>query len=260
MRPWIPVLILCSGCQVIGIDLKGVQEAVSALADPLVAQAVVLGFEEPEGKAFEILADLNLIEPGVTANVYVANAANASKLADAPVNGARVVVETPDDAYGAPRVGEGKYSIDPTDEIDYIDEDEWTLWVDAGRPKPSWIDVVLPPAAELDLPRRHDTGEDLEIDLSGQGYNSTMIWVYDETGLPTWVNYPTTITEVYNRSLATDPLEIVTIPGSAFPRVGEYSIGIAGMVHNSDEQLDNVNKLLSRGMSGKTRFYTQTVW
>jgi hypothetical protein len=230
-----------SGCQMIGIDLEGVEDAVSALADPLVAQAVVLGFEDPESKELEALVDAGLLDTDVTIQMYLANAANAADIAKAPMNGARVVLETPDDAYGAPRTGEGTYSIDSTEKgIEYVDEDEWMLWADAGREKPSRIDVILPPAAEIDLPKHHDEGKDL--------------------GIPTWGNYPKNITEVYNRSLAAEPLETVTIPGSAFPHTGVYALGIAAMVHNSDEQLIEVNTLLSRGMSGKTRFFTLDVW
>jgi hypothetical protein len=245
----------------IGIDLEGVEDAVSALADPLVAQAVVLGFEDPEAEEIEALVDAGLLNTGVTINMYLANAANAADIAKAPVNGARVVLETPEDAYGAPRTGEGTYRIDSAEEeIEYADEDEWMLWADAGREKASRVDVILPPAAEIDLPKHHDEGKDLELDLTGQGYNSTIIWVYDDRGIPTWGNYPENITEVYNRSLAAEPLEVVTIPGAAFPHTGIYALGIAAMVHNSDEQLIEVNALLSRGMSGKTRFFTLDVW
>jgi hypothetical protein len=264
MRRTFPELVLLatalSGCQVIGIDLQGVSDAVSALADPLVAQAVVLGFEDPEAKELQILVDAGILTPGVTVNVYAANAANAANIANAPLNGARVVLETEDDAYGAPRVGEGSYTIDPTDQIEYVDEEEWTIWIDAGREKASWIDVILPPAADLGLPRRHGEGNDLEIDLTGQGYNSAVVWVYDDRGLPTWANYPENITEVYNQSLATAPLDLLTIPGSAFPDVGMYTISFGAMVHNSDAQLSDLNKLLSRGMSGKVEFYTLEVW
>ncbi|MEZ4237514.1 MAG: hypothetical protein R3F59_15485 [Myxococcota bacterium] len=259
--PWVSVasVALLGGCQAIGIDLKGVSDAVSALADPLVAQAVVIGFEDPDAKELQFLVDAGLLQSGTMINVYVANAANAANIAKAPVNGARVVLETEDDAFGAPRIGEGSYSIDPTDAISYEDEEEWTLWIDAGREEASWIDVILPPAAELDFPPHPGIGKDIELDLTGQGYNSADIWVYDEHGIPTWANFPTTITELYNQSLATDPLLDVVIPGTAFPRAGTYTIAFGAMVHNSDEQLSDLNKLLSRGMSGKVRFYQVTI-
>ena len=86
------------------------------------------------------------------------------------------------------------------------------------------------------------------------------MFVYDPLGLPTWGNYPTTITDLYNRSLATEPLEVLTIPAEAFPKPGLYALGIAGVVHNTDDQLDGVNKILSRGMSGDMTFVTLDVW
>ena len=79
-------------------------------------------------------------------------------------------------------------------------------------------------------------------------------------GGPTWTNYPTSINDVLDaRSLAHDPLNELLIPGIAFPRPGVYGISVAGMVHNDDEQLGELNKLLSRGMSGLMHVEAVTV-
>lgn len=266
MRPWLSATALLvgiastSGCQLVGIDLKGVEDAFTALTDPLVAQAIVLGTEEPEIDALQPLMDLGLIEPGVTIQVYLANAASAADIESAPLSSARVVLETPDDAYGVESLGSGAYALGVAAAIPYVEEQEWTVWADAGREEASWIDLILPQAAELNLPKHHDADKALDLDLTGQGYNSATVFVYDPLGVPTWGNYPTSITDLYNRSLATDQLTTLTIPAEAFPKPGLYAIGFAGMVHNSDEQLDGVNKLLSRGMSGKTTFVTLDVW
>lgn len=266
MRPWLSTSALLvgfastAGCQFVGIDLKGVEDAVSGLTDPLVAQAIVLGTEEPEIEALQPLMDLGVIKPGVTIQVYLANAASAADIEKAPLSSARVVLETPDDAYGVDSLGSGAYALGVDAQIPYVEEQEWTVWAEAGREEASWIDLVLPQAADLALPKHHDAGKALDLDLANQGFNSATVFVYDPLGVPTWGNYPTSITDLYNRSLATEPLTTLTIPAEAFPKPGIYAIGFAGMVHNSDEQLDGVNKLLSRGMSGKTTFATLDVW
>jgi len=119
--------------------------------------------------------------------------------------------------------------------------------------------VVLPSAAELDLPSSTDEEADLVLDFSGQGFHSAIVTVFQLGGGPTWTNYPTSINDVYTRSLAHDPLEELVIPGVAFPRRGVYGIAVAAMVHNDDEQLSELNKLLSRGMSGLMRVESITV-
>lgn len=266
LRPYVltalPALLM--GCQAIGesigIDIQGVEDAVEGLTDPLVAQGIVLGVEEPQARELQPLVENGLINPGVTVTVFLANAAEAADMGKAPVDGANVVVQTPDDATTADSIATGSYSYKAAqDGLQYIENDTWTLWADAGREKASWIDVVLPPAADLGLPNFIDQSADLTIDLEGQGFNSAIVMVFDLGGGPTWTNYPTSINDVYSRSLAHDPLNELVIPGIAFPRKGIYGISVAGMVHNDDEQLGELNKLLSRGMSGLMHVESVTV-
>ncbi|MEQ1503774.1 MAG: hypothetical protein ABMB14_16155 [Myxococcota bacterium] len=245
--------VLLSGCSFVGIDLEGVEDAVSGITDPVVEQGLVLGIEDPDIKELEPLVKAGIITPGVTVSVFLANAADAANIQQAPMNGARVVLELEDgESFDAPRVGEGTYTLDVgANDIQYVEEDIWTLWADSGRETASWIDVILPPAADPHLPDSHDTNTALDLDFTGQGFHSAIVMVNDGLGIPTWTNYPTSITDIYNQSLASDPLELLTIPEGAFPRKGTYAIGVAAMVHNDDGQLGEVNKLLSRGMSGK---------
>jgi len=266
LRPYLltalPALIGCQPIgEAIGIDLQGVEDAVEGLTDPMVAQGIVLGIETPQAKELDPLIEVGLIRPGVTVNIFLANAAAASDLGKAPVDGAEVVIQTPEDATTADALATGAYSYEatPNDGLEYVAEETWTLWADAGREKASWIDVVLPPAAELNLPAFIDVNQDLTLDFTDQGFNSAIIFVFDLAAGPTWGNYPTSIDEVYSRSLGHDPLNELVIPAEAFPRPGLYAISVAAMVHNDDEQLGELNKLLSRGMSGLMHVEAVTV-
>jgi hypothetical protein len=264
LRPFvlaaIPALMGCQSIgEAIGIDIEGVEEVVSGLTDPMVAQAIVIGVEPPSARELEPLVEAGLVNPGVTVQVFLADAADAADMANAPINGADVIIETPDDAVRAAALGTGSYAYEASGEVAYVPDDLWTLWADAGREKASWVDVVLPPAAELDLPAFTDADTELALDFRDQGYHSAIVTVFQLGGGPTWTNYPTSINEVYERSLAHDPLEEIVIPGAAFPRRGVYGIAVAAMVHNDDEQLGEVNKLLSRGLSGLMRVESITV-
>ena len=142
LRPYVltalPALLM--GCQAIGesigIDIQGVEDAVEGLTDPLVAQGIVLGVEEPQARELQPLVNNGLVNPGVTVTVFLANAAEAADMGKAPVDGADVIVQTPDDASTTDATGSYSYKA-AQNGLQYIENDTWTLWADAGREKAS---------------------------------------------------------------------------------------------------------------------------
>src|SRR5688500_6101029 len=114
LRPYVLMALpLLTGCQAIGdsigIDFQGVEDVVEALTDPLVAQGIVLGVEEPRARELQPLVENGLVNLGVTVTVFLANAADAADMAKAPVENASVVIETPDDATAADSGGTWSY-------------------------------------------------------------------------------------------------------------------------------------------------------
>ena len=45
------------------------------------------------------------------------------------------------------------------------------------------------------------------------------------------------------------------IPGTAFPGDSVYAVGVAGVVHTTGDQLDNMNTALSTIMTGDMKVY-----
>ena len=108
----------------------------------------------------------------------------------------------------------------------------------------------------LDLGPLHDAGAPLALDLTGQGYQSTLLVVTEVTsGNTTYTSQPESAEELYELTSNPAPVGVVTIPGDAFPGPGTYAVGVAGMLHDTDDDLEGLNTLLSRGMAGKMRIF-----
>jgi hypothetical protein len=250
-------MIGCGWFDAVKEDVDGVVDDIEGLTNPLLAQAIVLGVEEPSAPELQPLIDAGVLVPGTGVSLFLADAASADQIEESLVSGAAVVLDTPSVNASVDETEEGVYTVDPvTGQLTYVDDQSWTLFVDIGDGEPHTMRVALPPAVDLDPPQLHDAGLPLDLDLTGQGYASTLIVVTDvATGDTTYTTQPESAEEVYEITSAAELVAIVTVPASAFPRPGTYALGVAGMTKNVDDDIEGMNTLLSGGMAGKMRIF-----
>jgi hypothetical protein len=260
MRTVVPALVVLTGCY--GAPPQGFAglDGLQGLTDPVVAQGLVLGIETPDHPAVDKALERAGIDPGVAVTMFLANASSLGDLDSLPLEGARVVVQTPEDAVDAPDLGDGLYLLEPRDsELRYRDGELWTLWAAVGRSTDSAIDVALPGAAPVDVPSEHALGTPLDLDFTGMGYDHALVAVYDLDGNEVWTNEPRSIEDIYELTASTGDAGIVRVPADAFDREGVLAVGVAGLYDAQPEHVYQLNTALSSATAGKMRVHAVTV-
>jgi hypothetical protein len=253
-------LAALAGCGLIdGLeeDLDGVVDDIEGVTATVLGQGFVLGVEEPQQPELQPLVESGVLEPGTGVTLFVADAASADQMEESLVSGATVAVDAPAGRVFADEAEPGVYTIDPVSgELAYVDGERWEILVDLGDGQVRRMGVALPPAADVDAPAFHDAGLPLDLDLTGQGFHSTLLVVTEVTsGSTTYTSQPESAEELYELTKESVEVGIVTVPASAFPGPGTYALGVAGMQHDTDDDLSGLNTILSRGMAGKMRIF-----
>ncbi len=238
--------------QLFGCDaLNKAFSSVGGLTDATVVQGAVLGIEVPDDPRLAPFLEGTDFAPGTAVTVFVADATSIADLGNAPVDGG-VVTVSGDISEDVPGLGGGLYATDPSSsELEYTDGAQWVVDVDTDGTVGTAI-LDLPPAAAFDVEPIHEPGAPMTIDLSGQGFQSSVAVVIDEQGTVTWTNAPTDISGLY-AAMDSDDAGVVEIPGSAFAGEGLYAVGVAAMSHTNAEDLTGINTALSKLRVGKMR-------
>ncbi len=251
LMTWSYLLI---GCDIVD-QVKDVADAVNGLTNPLVAQGIVLSVQDPGDPTVQTALSAAGTEIGTSATIFLADAASAADLANAPVLGATVVL----DGTSAIDNGDGSYLIAPSVGLTYAVGESWTTTIiptpDAGE---SLATVTLPEAAVIEWPETIVTGEAWSFSLEDQGFDGVVLVVLDIDGAPTYSNEPKSVGDLYNATASGEPLTVVEIPASAFPADGVYIIGVAGLVGTTAADLFEVNTALSNVSAGQMLFRAVT--
>ncbi len=226
-------------------------EAVSELADPVVAQGLFLGLDVPDAYADE-LAEAEGFQYAALCNVFLAYVGDPSELADAPVEGAELTFRSPASGVLTFRdEGGGKYALDSSDGLVYeVGETPLiTFTVDGAE---SRLTVLAPEAPEVELPVTFVRESALEVDLSDYGYQNAVAAAYDlDRGRMTWDNLPTGVDEVYTFTHTEAAIEVLEIPSEAFLRKSTYVVGVAGMEVADPRSFEGVNTSVSAFLAGQ---------
>lgn len=243
------ILLLSAGCNRL--------DAVSNLADPVVAQGLFLGLDIPAAYVDD-LASSEEFKYAALCNVFLAYVADPSELADAPVGGAVLTFRSP--ANGALTFREaldeegnttGKYELDSSDGLVYEVGDTPTIsfTIDGADAR---LEVLAPEAPEVDLPGSFERENALEVDLSDYAYQNAVAAAYDiDRSIMTWDNLPTAVDEVYAFTHTEEPIEILEIPAEAFRRKSTYVVGVAGMEVADPLSFEGVNTSVSAFLAGR---------
>lgn len=244
MRRVLP-LVLLVGCE----RLKVVDE----LTDPVVAQGLLLGVEVPEAYADE-LADSEDFPYAAVCNVFLAAVSDPAELAEAPVTGATIRLRAPSSGTLVFREVEdspGKYTLDSSDGLAYVPGEDAVVTFDQGGDE-ARLSVTMPDAPSYDFPVSVGREKAVAVDLSGYRYENAVGATYDlDRSKLWWDNLPEAVDEVYAFTHAEGPVEALEFPGEAFPRVGTYVVGVAGMEIADPVGFEGVNTTLSAFVAGR---------
>jgi hypothetical protein len=226
----------------------------------LVADGVILSFVPPEAGGIDF--ENTPYSEGTITTIGLADAANAADLANAPVTGAAVTIRG-NIQTDAPETSPGVYTVELGSELQYTPNQTWNIDINpSDADEIATVTINLPESVDLStVPEEHSQSQPLMVDLSGKGYNSAIVIVLDgATGNTTYSNEPKTITDLYNFMTGDDEITIVEIPADAFPNQTLYMVGVAGMVHTTEDDIEGVNTALSKFMAGQMQFtMTSTV-
>ena len=241
-----PFVLLAAGC--------GIADKIEGLTNPLVAEALVLGIEEPSTD--ELDPSAAGLEPGVGATVFLADAKSVTDIESAPVGGADVAYSDSSGSFAMEEDDLGEYRVSSVDEqdFDYVADGDAAIsaTIDGAA---HTVSVHKPGPVELDVPLEHTAGQPLVLDASGEDIDNLLVVVFRaDTGKVVFSNRPDSVREYYDLGHSQGEVT-VTIDGDAFEAGTLYGVGAAGLTNGEESGFESVNTVLSAIMAGEMRFY-----
>lgn len=256
MRPTtlLPVLLL-TGCGDIQ-KLLALKDTFDAYTNSTVASTSILGVAPAADERVDMALALTDLGSGARATAWLVQAEGAGGLDEDGLSGQPVQLVIDGQGVALEEQVAGEYSADGETGLHYLPRTEARLQIDTedGR---KGLAIGLPDAPDFDLPAAHVAKEPLEVDLTGQDYDESLVMVLDVlTGAVTWEQTPKGAMELYEFARADGAVGWVDIPADAFPDESVYAVGIAGTWNADPETFEGVNVALTTGFAGRFRFVT----
>lgn len=214
---------------------------------PVVAQVQIVGVEVPTDPTIEAaLAASPDLSVGTTASVFLADAEAALvDMEQAGLPGGAVAVE----GVAAVDDGTGSYTVDAG--LTYLSGATWTVAATAPGEEPGSAPVSLPGPISAVVPELHTANQPLDLDLTGQPFDSAVVVVLDGAGVLLHSTEPTTADELLDLTQDPAPLGVVTLPGTAFPvAASPYVVGVVGFEHADPLGFVELNQEFSSALAG----------
>lgn len=245
LLPAVAVPLLLSGCGL----FDTVKDTVQGAVDPMVA----VGLVDLVAPGTDLPDDVEVPErfqSGTGATIFLADARSVDDLANAPVEGADLVLEGCATEVAMTDQGSGAYThVQDGDAA--CTSASWTVRR-TDSPVAS-LPVTIPEAVDLDLPVTWTAGDDLALDLADADWGGAIVVVLDaQTGDVTYSSEPEGIVAWYQLLTSNQDLSDVVIPGSAFRDDTVHVVAVTGLVVTRRAELDGVNTLLSTVAGGRT--------
>lgn len=241
-----------------GCDLvRGIQDAAEGVTNPNVVIGLVVR-AEADDEALPELRDVPDYAEGLSATLFLADARRVDDIGSAPVQGAEVRAIGCGEEVELEESPAGTYRAGPGTPLDACDAPGIELRrVDAGGH--SAAPVALPPAADVSVPATWSPGQDMELDLSEQGFGSVLVTVVDlGARRVSYSNQPEGVLETYRFLTGNQDVGEVVIPGSAFGPDTVHAVIVTGLVRTPNADLTSANTALSVVMGGRARPYPVT--
>jgi hypothetical protein len=256
MRPatLLPIVLL-TGCGDIQklLDLK---DTFDAYTNSTVASTSVLGVAPSDDERVDMALALTELGSGVRASAWLVQSEGAGGLDDDGMTGQPVRIIVDGQGFGMEEVAAGEYVADGDDGMSYLPQTEAELRFQTDEGAKGLV-VGLPHAPDFEVPAEHLPKEPLEVDLTGQDYDASLVMVIDVlTGAVTYEQTPSGAMELYEFARADAAVGWIDIPADAFPEESVYAVGIAGTWNAEPETFEGVNVALTTGFAGRFRFAT----
>lgn len=249
-----PSFALLAGCA----EIANLQDKVEGLTNRFVLEGFYLGVSELENDVLaDALADTEF-GSGATVTAFLADASSAGEIESAPIRDASVAFLSPSagGSMGMVSLGDGQYELTGDDGLRYV-AGEVVAITATYEGQNRRIPVDAPPRPSPGISGYHAAGEPLVVDLSGQGFESTMVTVLEiASGRTTWSNLPVAADDFYDLTHGGTGEVRVTLPGSALPVEGVYAVGVAGVYTADPDEFEEVNTALSALVAAQFRFST----
>lgn len=250
----LPVLLL-TGCGDIQ-KLLALKDTFDDYTNSYVASTSILGVAPSDDERVDLALELTDLGSGARATTWLVQAQGAGGLGDDGLSGQPVRLVVDGQGLAMEEVVAGEYIADGESGLSYVPNSEARLQIDTDEGRKG-LAVGLPEAPAFDLPEAHLPKEPLEIDLTGQDYDATLVMVLDVlTGDVTWEQSPSGAVELYEFARADGAVGWVDIPSDAFPNESVYAVGVAGTWNADAETFEGVNVALTTGFAGRFRFVT----
>ena len=256
---WMRVIGLGGSAALLGgcAQLKAWQEEVEALTNQFVLEGIYIGLEEPEDELIAEIIQHTKLRDGSTATVFLADASSIDEIENSPISGANVAFESPSNGgINMTESSGGKYELSGDHGLEYWAGEEATIYSDYDGVTHR-IMTNAPAAPDIVLDEWHPAGDPLEVDLQGQGFDTTVVAVFDlvEADL-TFSEAPESIGDLYEVAKGDGASLVVEIPGSALANESLYAVGVAGLVNSDVENFEEVNTAMSAFLAGEFTFQT----
>ena len=249
-----PTILMLTSCRAI----QNIKDKINGLTESFVVSGLMWGVEPIEDSSIDLTG--TDFEKSSTITVFLANTEIAGNLSANPISRATVSLNNSITSVAVLENSSGVYEADSENGLEYIDGRIHRLdmtYLGEGHT----IESVMPSAPIFTLPETM-APQPLTIDLTGQGYFQALTFVLNlTTGGVTFDSRPEGPEAFYDLTHpngdALEEAELLTgidIPASAFEEQGIYLVGVAGLQGASQEQMDNVNTVLSSFIGGKFRF------
>ncbi|MEC7988178.1 MAG: hypothetical protein VX278_23630, partial [Myxococcota bacterium] len=249
-----------TGCDVL---MQKVGE-LDSFSKPFIVDGLYMGTPVVESETFSLSEDDVLSEAQIT--LHLASTSFDESMNTAPISSA-VVQLTSDNIspFPIPESSEakGSYTASANEGLPYPAGEYITIDVERSNGTTHQIGITAPLAPMFSLPAGHPTSEALSIDVSDQEYyESFVIVLRADTGEITYQKFPQTVEELYEyahpnaavKHETAEYIEQIQIPPSAFPSNTVYAVGIAGIQSSLQEDMIEVNTLISSLIAGQFRF------
>ena len=244
-----PFVLLATAC--------GIQDKLEGLINPLVAEALVLGIEEPSTD--ELDPGAAGLKPGVGATVFLADAKDVADIENAPVGGADVAYSDSSGSFAMEEDDLGEYRVSSVDQqgFEYVADGDAEIAATIDG-EAHTVTVQKPGPVVLDVPLQHTAGQPLVLDASGEDIDNLLVVVFRaDRGEVVFSNRPDSVRDYYDLGHSSGEVT-VTVDGDALSAQTLYGVGAAGLTNGEESEFENVNTVLSAIMAGEMRFYPVT--
>ncbi len=248
----LPLLFACE-------QIKDIKDTVQGLTNPLVVEAIYLGVQPPDVGSGIDLSGSDFAR-GSTLKAFLADAADADGLDEAPLAGAELDLVSAANGGRLPLQdqGDGSYTANESEDGLAYASESVSLSTELDE-KQRTIGVQAPPPADVTIADRHTAGQPMVVDISDQDFDGLLVFVMGSGGSePRYSNMPESIQDLYEFTHGGGELR-VEIPASAFPSAGVYAVGVAATRNSSADEMEEVNTALSSFVAGKARFHAVVV-